>query len=353
MDDALKGRSTDQSYALGAGDGLIQSSGERGSAPGRTHQVPIDSLVSADSPRLGGEDAEHIRMLAESGAKLPPIIVHRPTMRIIDGMHRLGAARLRGDETIEVTFFDGTIQEAFVLAVQTNTTHGRPLSLADRMKAAERIVRSHPAWSNRTVAAASGLGARTVGEIRRRIDAEGDTAQQSRARIGRDGRIRPLDNTEGRLRASEIIKSHPNASVRQIAKTAGVSPTTALDVRNRLRRGDDPVPSVRIRHASRDGRQAHEASGGRSSAEPEEPEESELAAMLHSLRQDPTLRLSESGRHLLRWILSRAIRPGEWRDVFDQMPNHCTYIIVDVARRCAEEWQRVAKDLEERTQRVA
>jgi hypothetical protein len=36
--------------------------------------------------------------------KLPPILVHRATNRIIDGMHRLEAAKLRGDETISVRF---------------------------------------------------------------------------------------------------------------------------------------------------------------------------------------------------------------------------------------------------------
>ena len=33
--------------------------------------IAIDSLGPADSPRLDGEDIEHTRMLAESGAKLP------------------------------------------------------------------------------------------------------------------------------------------------------------------------------------------------------------------------------------------------------------------------------------------
>src|SRR2546421_3267487 len=70
----------------------------------RTHRVPVRSLLPADSPRLNGEDAEHIRVLAAVEAKLPPILVHRASMRVIDGMHRLGAARLRNEETIDVQF---------------------------------------------------------------------------------------------------------------------------------------------------------------------------------------------------------------------------------------------------------
>lgn len=95
-------------------------------------------------------------MLAAVEAKLPPIIVHRATMRVIDGMHRLAAAKLRNDETIEVRFFEGTEQEAFVLAVKANISHGRPLSLTDRTSAAERIIVSHPAWSDRAIAVAAG-----------------------------------------------------------------------------------------------------------------------------------------------------------------------------------------------------
>lgn len=95
--------------------------------------VPISALLPADSPRLAGESAEHVRMLADSGAKFPPIIVHRPSMRVIDGMHRLRATTLRGCATIEVQFVDdGEGPELFVLAVAANIAHGLPLTSADR-----------------------------------------------------------------------------------------------------------------------------------------------------------------------------------------------------------------------------
>ncbi len=129
--------------------------------------VPVSALQDADSPRISGEDAEHVRRLAEV-AQWPPITVHRPSMRVIDGMHRLNAARLRGQGEIEVRFFDGTAPEAFVLAVRLNTRHGLPLSLSDRKAAADRILASHPQWSDRLVASVTGLAAKTVAEIRRR-----------------------------------------------------------------------------------------------------------------------------------------------------------------------------------------
>ncbi|MBZ9641723.1 ParB/RepB/Spo0J family partition protein, partial [Streptomyces sp. PSKA30] len=132
-------------------------------------EVEIGSLSLSGSPRLGGERPEHIQLLAAAQKPLPPITVHRPTMRVIDGYHRLKAARLRGERTIAARFFDGDEAAAFVLAVKLNVTHGLPLALADRKRAAERIVVSHPQWSDRRVASVTGIAPGTVGEIRRRV----------------------------------------------------------------------------------------------------------------------------------------------------------------------------------------
>src|SRR5262245_30551600 len=88
-----------------------------------TQKVPLRQLLPADSPRSGGEDAKHIRVLAATDAALPPILVHRATMRVVDGMHRVGAARLQGRDEILVEFFDGSEAEAFVVAVRKNMDH--------------------------------------------------------------------------------------------------------------------------------------------------------------------------------------------------------------------------------------
>ncbi|MEU1588444.1 ParB N-terminal domain-containing protein [Micromonospora sp. NPDC005710] len=310
-----------------------------------TCRVPVSALLPADSPRSEGEDQEHIRVLASIEAKLPPIIVHRATMRVIDGMHRLAAAKLRDDETIEVRFFEGTEREAFVLAVKANIAHGRPLSLNDRTSAAERIMVSHPAWSDRAIAVAAGISARLVGNLRRRLAVEDDSFDEARSRVGRDGRVRPLDNAEGRLKAAEVIRESPMASLREIGKRAGISPATASDVRKRIERGEDPVPGNNERAERRPARPARR--GGDPADEPD------IEAMLHGLRVDPSLRFSETGRDLLRWVLSKALRPGEWKHISDGLPPHATYILADVARQCADEWREIADDLDQRSRRMA
>ncbi|MFD1048943.1 ParB/RepB/Spo0J family partition protein, partial [Kibdelosporangium lantanae] len=156
--------------------------------------VEIALLRPADSPRKVTLDEEHVRNLAQMGADLPPILVHRPTMRIIDGTHRVQAARLNGEETIRANFVECPEDDVFVLAVRTNIAHGLPLSLADRETAAARVLLSHPMWSDRSIAEVTGLSAKTVCAIRRRSTEE---SQQSNMRYGRDGRARPLDGTAG------------------------------------------------------------------------------------------------------------------------------------------------------------
>nr|ADU56074.1 hypothetical protein CA37-51 [uncultured organism CA37] len=295
-------------------------------------------LLPGNSPRQTGEDAEHTELLAKVEERLPPIIVHRPTMRVIDGSHRVSAARLRGDRSIEVRFFEGTEQEAFVLAVEMNVAHGLPLSLGDRTRAAERILASYPSWSNRAIASATALGARTVGNIRRRLEAAAQ-AQEVQARTGRDGRVRPLDGAQGRLRAFALLRERPEASLREIAREVGVSPSTVLDVRRRVEQGADPVPDARRRTDPPGGYPGADTRRGAP----------RLASILDGLQRDPSLRLTESGRTLLRWIHSRAIRSDERASIVETVPPHCAYLVADIARACAGEWTKLAGELERRT----
>jgi hypothetical protein len=302
--------------------------------------VPIQRLQAADSPRLIGEDGDHIRTLAESDEALPPILVHRATMRVIDGMHRLRAARLRGENHVEVRFFDGTAEGAFVLAVKANIAHGLPLTFADRESAVIRIVGSHSHWSDRVIAAATGLGPRTVAAIRRRTNPASHPPGE--IRIGLDGRARPLNGADGRRAASELIARRPDVSLREIAKATGISPTTARDVRERVHRGEDPVPSSQ--QVSKDQPRTAMPSGlGDGGTRP--PTQDSLS-ILQNLKVDPALRFSDSGRVLLRWLFRHTIGPEEWRQFVTTAPPHSTYIMADLARACGNEWLEFAKQLE-------
>jgi ParB-like chromosome segregation protein Spo0J len=294
--------------------------------------VAVASLLPADSPRLGGVDAAHARTLAESVADLPPIFVRRSTMRIIDGMHRLDAARLRGDRQICVQFFDCTEDEAFMLAVATNVHHGRPLTLADRRAAATRIVAIRPEASDRWIAELTGLAAKTIAAIRR----QSPGAAKVDRRVGRDGRARPVSTAEGRRMASALLAEQPDASLRQIASKAGISVGTARDVRQKIRQGMDPVRPRRI---------APQSSTGLVNLSRVTPPV-DYRPIVRRLRLDPSLRYTDSGRALLRWLSPpRLIDLTDLRHVIDVVPAHCRTDVTRIARACAQAWAEFAEEL--------
>lgn len=288
--------------------------------------LPIGELRPADSPRSAGESEEHARVLAESENELPPIVVHRQTMRVIDGAHRLRAAELRGERTIRARLFDGSAIDAFVLAVEANTSHGLPLSRADRTAAAERIIRSHPEWSDRAIARVTGIAARTVGVIRRR--ASGGSGQLP-TRIGRDGRTRPLSTADGRRLAAGLLESNPHSSLRQIAAAAGISTGTVRDVRDRVVRGEDPVPPRARR------------------AEERVPDGDDPKSIVRNLKKDPALRFSESGRLLIRLIDAHAPIVEDREGLATNVPPHAAGMVAELARGLSGIWQKFARELEQ------
>jgi len=310
--------------------------------PQKSQLIPVGSLSAADSPRLAGEVEEHARTLAESGAELPPIVVHRPTMRVVDGMHRLRAAVLRGDDLIEVRFVEGTAEDAFVLAVKLNAEHGMPLSRQDRVAAAARIMESHPAWSDRRIAAVTGLSPGMVGSLR----AQAGGTPQLALRIGRDGRKRPVDSAAGRLAASRVIAETPDASLREIASRAGIAVATARDVRRRMRLGQDPV-TPKLRPALGTDTTAADA-GGRSDASGTPATPPVCESMLSSMRRDPSLRMSQIGRTLLHLLRAHLLTAEQRQDLIDGIPAHRTAEVAQMARVCASRWLEFAIDVEGR-----
>jgi transposase-like protein len=284
---------------------------------------------------------EHARALAESDARLPPIVVHGETYRVIDGMHRVQAAKLNGADEIEAVFFDGDDDEAFILAVESNIEHGLPLSLAERSAAAERIVRARPEWSDRAVALSTGVSAKTIGAIRSRISRDIPAAPK---RIGRDGRVRPLDTSAGRRAAAELLASNPDMSLRQIARRSGVSATTVRDVRERLGRGDSPVPVVqrvttKVKPPRHDEQQPPEQAQPNTGAD--------VKDALGKLRSDPALRFNARGRMLLRLLDPNFIIADGHDGLLAAVPPYWAGELAEIARACASAWQHFATELED------
>lgn len=310
-------------------------------------RVPVWSLSAAEfSPRTCGESSEHVELLAAVQSAFPPIIVHRPTMGVIDGVHRVLAARRRGESHIDAYFFNGSEADAFVIAVRVNVGHGLPLTLAERKTAAERIVASHPQWSDRMIASVTGISSSTVAQIRRCLS---DEPADGQARMGHDGRLRPVDGAERRVLASQMITANPELSLRQVARAVGISPETVRDVRNRLQHGDGAMPqNAEMPHNDSGDSPERSRPETALAPKPASPAGRDVAAIVERLRKDPALRFSEVGRTLLKLLHLHFVETQEWAKIGQTVPLHCSSIIVGLARDYAELWKDFAERVEER-----
>ncbi|MFC9297671.1 ParB/RepB/Spo0J family partition protein [Streptomyces sp. NPDC057011] len=309
-------------------------------SPAAVVEVPLDALLSADSPRTVRIDESHAQALAQSGQPLPPLLVHRATMRIIDGTHRLRAAELRGLRTVGVTYFDGSAEDAFVLSVEANISHGLPLTHTERTAAALRILRSHPDWSDRGIARRTGLAPKTVAALRRR---EGPATPVPYARVGQDGRLRPSDPARGREAAARLLAGRPTASLRQIAREAGIAPSTVRDVRRRIGEGADPVPATQRRSGNH-------AAPGPATAPDRGPDwgparGQALPSLVASLCKDPLLRLSEAGRLLLRMLDLQVSGLRHRERIVAAVPPYRAETAAAAAAQVARGWQELSEEL--------
>jgi hypothetical protein len=209
----------------------------------------------------------------------------------------------------------------------------------EREAMATALILRHPERSDRGIAVATGLPASRVAVLRKRAATMRD---QPTARIGRDGRVRPLDTSTGRRLAEQLLRERPTASLREIAAEAGISPGTVRDVRNRLNRGEDAVPDRRSRTAAPQRRTVGEAVAA--------PVQDDRHGAFHALCQDPSLRLKETGRQLLRWLACQQSAFADSPTMVNGLPPHAAPLLAAVARGWADDWLRLASRLEAATE---
>jgi hypothetical protein len=306
--------------------------------------LSISSLLLDMSARQGGENEEHTRVLAESEEQLPPILVHGPAMRVIDGIHRVHAAIMRKENTILGRIYHGTDDDAFVLAVRMNTIHGLPLTRADRTAAAVRIIQSHPQWSDRMIATAVGLSAGTIAKARQRSTAQN---AQSTTRLGKDGRVRPVNHAAGRAQVAALLAGNPDSPIRAIAQQAGVSHSTVHSVRQRLRASqhlhpdpdtDAQLPAIPQQTGAYPD---HTTAHGQASTS-----HSTIAAILTDLKKDPSL-AGHTGQSLVRCLDRYRVEIPWVNKIISGVPPRRASSVARLAHEYAKVWTHLAAQLEQ------
>jgi hypothetical protein len=75
------------------------------------------------------------------------------------------------------------------------------------------------------------------------------------------------------------------------------------------------------------------------------PTRDEVVARLHA---DPSVRFSESGRQVLRWLYHHTVGLESATKIGHQVPDHWVETVAELARGCAAAWTELAEQLERR-----
>ncbi|MFD4497586.1 helix-turn-helix domain-containing protein [Streptomyces sp. NPDC058486] len=167
-------------------------------------------------------------------------------------------------------------------------------------------------------------------------------------RVGRDGRARPADMPERREKARSLLTERPRATLREVAQEAGVSVSTAHRLRRELRSGTPdtdayPAPLVVAGSARCPGlvsRQAPADLTARGTARVR-------VRAMDVLSNDPSLRFTDSGRALLRWLNGQAHGLAAGEQLLAAVPPHCAGALTEVVSHYAREWERLATGLQQ------
>jgi hypothetical protein len=310
------------------------SDGDSGST---TSSVRLSELRVGEGLRIKTLDDEHVSRLMELEGRWGTILVWRERNAVLDGIHRMEAARRLGHRAIAVTWFYGTAEEGYVQSLQRNSRHGLPLTMGERTRAAERILENHSEWSDRRIAAVCSVSAKTVARIRRSMTQPPTVSvRPSDGRVGRDGKSRPTEPEVTRKRVIEELQRQPKASLRTVAAATGVSPETVRSVRLRLTGGTESLsapPSTTRSTVSRITVNSDTSKGRQQSA---------------TLCTDPAFISQGISHSFAAWFDALSVG-DDWRDRLEAVPLSRVYEVTDEARRRAKCWSEFASALEAKT----
>jgi hypothetical protein len=291
-------------------------------------QTPLLRLRPRPQLRLGELNQDHLSVIALCDGDWPPIVIRREDNTIIDGHYRYLAARQLGHTHIACVYFDGGDEAVFLEALRRNRSHGLPLSLQERQRAARRLLESHPDWSHRRIAELCSLAPGTVARLRATAPPNRATQEPEPTRLGKDGRRRPSNPSAARDRILRALEAQPDRSLREIARITGSSPATVKATRTKLAALNGPSSPLPVPHQTTPAGQA-------------------IPAPVR-WTPDGALLSTIAGQGFASWFEQTNI-DNQSSHYLPDVPISRIYEIADEARRRATAWLTFASLLENRT----
>jgi ParB-like chromosome segregation protein Spo0J len=327
--------------------------------------LPVARIAAGPKVRKERIDLDHAQRLVPVLDACPPIKVREvgDGYQLVDGQHRLSAAKFGNRPTIRGVVLALSDAEAFVESVKSNHDHGLPLTFAERSTAAARMVELYPDWSDRVIANACAVHESVIAGLR----PTARDAQLDGKRTGADGKRRPAtkaDQQAKRKVIADVLEKNPDWSLHRVAEFAGASPMTVASVRTEMEQKKSPGvgpggPSVEPPDS------AGTAPGDDRSEEGADPAPRHLAPVPDRGDEEPTptvgdylnwwpqrwaedveMQQSNAARDFARLMDRRMFRGPEAEDIAECCPVSRRKHAITAARYMADAWTALADQLE-------
>jgi len=135
--------------------------------------------------------------------ELNPIVVFETPsgLLLVDGFHRIAAAKQLNWEKVKVEKHKGSTQDALAYACLANLKHGKPLTLKEKKRAICGYLKLNVVLSNVQIGLDVGVSDVTILNYRRELEAKGEIQPQE-TRLGADNKIYELP-------ASKTLEADP------------------------------------------------------------------------------------------------------------------------------------------------
>lgn len=154
-------------------------------------KVKIEKIIVDMGFNLRGElDKQLISEYQETLDVMPPVTIY-DTERgyiLVDGFHRLAAAKQKELDEINADIKQGSVQDALAFACIANLKHGKQLTSQERQNAIRQYIKLNVGKSNRLIAEDVGCDEKTIRIYRSRMEDDGEIETQKK-RVGKDDRV--------------------------------------------------------------------------------------------------------------------------------------------------------------------